>query len=120
MGSSGSGSFSDYSNSKPSGSGGGASGNDLCRQAFNCELEEVSQCEFYSASSDVPAAGTVLSLIHEKRIFAVTADGTKVGALPTMYNYLAGCMKDGITYVGVVTASGLVPLPTVTADFTAQ
>lgn len=120
MGSSGSGSFSDYSNSKPGGAGGGASGSDLCRQAFSCELEEVAQCDLYAATTVVPKVNVVLSLKHDKRIFAVMADGTKVGALPTKYNYLAGCMKDGILYVGVVTASGLVPIPTVTADFTAQ
>lgn len=121
MGSSGSGSFSDYTGSKkPDGSGGGSSGNDMCRQAFSVTLEEVAQCEFYVNSTTVPAVNTVLSIIQDGRIFAVTEDGTKVGALPTRFNYLARCLKDGITYVGIVTASGLQPVPFVTADFTPQ
>ena len=120
MGSSGSGHFSDYSGSRKADGTGGTNGNDRCRQAFSCKLEEVAQCDFYVANFDVPASGIELSLVHERRIFAVTSDGTKIGALPTAFNYLAGCMKDGNTYVGVVTASGLHPIPYVSADFTAQ
>lgn len=120
MGSSGSGRLSDYSGSSRSDGSGGSSGDDRCRQAFSCKLEEVAQCDFFTTNSAVPAAGTVLSLILDRRIFAVTSNGTKVGALPTSYNYLAGCIKDDNTYIGVVTASGPKPVPYVSADFTAQ
>lgn len=47
-------------------------------------------------------------------------DGTKIGALPTAYNYLAACIRAGNTYVGVISQSGLQPLPYVAVDFTAQ
>ncbi|PDT00775.1 hypothetical protein CO666_29105 [Rhizobium chutanense] len=120
MGSSRSGHLSDYSGSSKTDGTGGTSGSDRCRQAFSCKLEEVAQCDFYVTNSTIPNPGTELSLVHEGRIFAVTSDGTKVGALPTALNYLAGCMKDGNAYVGVVTASGLHPIPYVSADFTAQ
>ena len=120
MGSSGSGRLSDYSGSNKADGTGGTSGSDRCRLAFSCNLEEVAQCEFYVANSAVPNPNDVLSLVHDGRIFAVTSDGTKIGALPTAFNYLAGCLKDGNTYVGVVTTSGLHPVPVVSADFTAQ
>jgi hypothetical protein len=120
MGSSGSGSFTDYSGSKEPDGTGGASGKDRCRTAFSTKLEEEAQCDFFVTNNTVPAADTVLSIVLDGRVFAVTENGTKVGALPTRFNYLAGCLKDGITYVGIVTDSGLQPFPFVAADFTPQ
>lgn len=120
MGSSGSGSFTDYSGSKKPDGTGGSSGKDPCRTAFSAKLEEVEQCDFFVNNNTVPAADTVLSIVFESRIFAVTENGTKVGALPTKFNYLAGCLKDGVTYVGIVRESGLQPFPFVAADFTHQ
>lgn len=120
MGSSRSGRLSDYSGAHKTDGTGGTSGIDRCRQAFSCKLEEVAQCDFFMQNSAVPGTDVELSLIHERRIFAVTLDGAKVGALPTELNYLAGCLKDGNTYVGIVTGSGLRPLPYVSADFTAE
>ncbi|WP_269933494.1 hypothetical protein [Aminobacter sp. HY435] len=117
MGSSGSGSFTDYSGSKKPGGTGGSSGEDPCRRAFTAKLEEVEQCDFFVTNNTVPAADTVLSIVLEGRIFAVTENGTKVGALPTRFNYLAGCLKDGITYAGIVTESGLKPFSFVAVDF---
>lgn len=122
MGSSGSGSFSDYSGApKPAGGagGGGASGVDPCRQAFSCVLQEVAQCDFYSQTASVPSRGAVLGLMFDGRIFAIDERGTKVGALPTRFNYLAACLVDGIGYVGVVTSSATAPVPVVSADFNA-
>ncbi|PDT09624.1 hypothetical protein CO655_17475 [Rhizobium sp. M1] len=83
-------------------------------------LEEVSQCDFYTVNRAVPPVGTEVLLAHDRRLFAVMPDGTKIGALPTAYNYLAACMRDGNTYVGVVSRSGLLPIPFVAVDFTAQ
>jgi hypothetical protein len=120
MGSSGSGSFSDYSGSKKPDGTGGSSGKDLCRTAFTAKLEELEQCDFFVSNNTVPAVDTVLSILLDGRIFAVTENGTKVGALPTRLNYLAGCLKEGITYVGIVTVSGLQPFPFVSVDFTPQ
>lgn len=125
MGSSGSGRFSDYPGTKAkkaigegAGNEGGTSGNDRCKQAFHVELEDVGNCDFYSKFKNVPAIGDPLSIIFDKRrVFAVDAKGVKVGALPTEFNYLVACLEDGITYVGVVSAAALSPVPTVDADF---
>lgn len=125
MGSTGSGSFSDYSGAKNGGAAGqggagGASGVDKCKQAFSSVLEEVAQCDYYMQSKSVPAPGTELGIVLDKRIFAVDANGTKVGALPTSFNYLAACLEDGISYIGVVRSSKVTPVPSVEADFSPQ
>ena len=123
MGSTGSGSFTDYSGSKnPKGGGGsgGSSGVDKCSQAFSCTLQEVAQCDYLKTHGAPPPIQTMLRLIFDGRIFAVDANGTKVGALPTTQNYLAACLNDGFKYVGVVTASLAKPLPSVSADFRAE
>jgi hypothetical protein len=128
MGSSGSGSFSDYPGTKAkevegdgSGMAGGASGVDKCKQAFHCLLEDVGNSDFYAQSNTVPATNTPLSIVFDKRrIFAVDANGVKVGALPTSFNYLAACLAAQVTYVGVVRSSAVVPVPTVEADFVPQ
>lgn len=121
MGSSGSGSFSDYSGRERQGQGnassGGGSGDDLCRQAFHAGLEDVSHYDFFSKSGSVPAPGTVLTLAHKGRIIAVDPSGVSVGALPTKFNYLAGCLRDGVQYTGVVVSSSTSPVPRVDADF---
>lgn len=124
MGSTGSGRFSDYSEAKKvetagktGGGGGGASGGDKCQQAFSCLLEEVAQCDYYIQSTTIPVVGTELSLVIAGRVFAVDSNGRKVGALPTSFNYLAACLANGISYVGVVKSSTVAPVPTVAADF---
>lgn len=123
MGSTGSGSFSDYSGAQNttgnSGGSGGSSGTDLCRQAFSCVLQEVAQCDYFTQHGAPPPAQIQLGLVLQGRIFAVDTNGVKVGALPTAYNYLAACMQSGISYVGIVRSATSLPVPTVTADFTA-
>lgn len=125
MGSTGSGRFSDYSGTQRKdatgpGAGGGASGVDKCQQAFSAVLEEVAQCDYYGQHTTVPPAGTELSIVLSKRVFAVDSNGTKVGALPTSLNYLAACLESGVRYVGVVKSSAATPIPTVEVDFVAQ
>ncbi|WAW11243.1 hypothetical protein NB640_06335 [Oxalobacter vibrioformis] len=125
MGSTGSGRFTDYSGTgndgtTGQGSGGGASGIDKCQQAFSVILEEIAQCDYYVQSKTVPATGFALSIILDGRVFAVDSNGTKVGALPTQFNYLAACLKSGVTYLGAVKASSTAPIPTVEADFVPQ
>lgn len=128
MGSSGSGHFSDYPGTKATevvgdggGIAGGASGFDKCKQAFQVLLEDVGNSDFYSQFNSVPAVGNQLGILFDKkRIFAVDVNGVKVGALPTSFNYLVTCLKDGVTYVGVVTSSAVSPVPTVDADFAPQ
>ena len=118
MGSSTSGRLTDYSGVKNSSGTGGTGGVDRCGQSFDCSLEEVAQCDYFATHSAVPPAGTELQLVFERRLFAVAPDGLKVGALPTAFNYIAGCMKAGHSYVGAVTASGTTPMPYVSAVFT--
>lgn len=128
MGSSGSGRFSDYPGTKAkevsgkgTGMAGGESGVDKCKQSFHVTLEDVGNSDYYSQSGKVPVVSDQLSIIFDKkRLFATDANGAKVGALPTTYNYLVGCLEDGITYIGVVSSSSLSPVPSVAADFTPQ
>lgn len=120
MGSTRSSNFTDYTGTRSNDGTGGTSGVDICRQAFSCSLEEIDLCDYFVMHGAVPPVGTPLVIIHQKRLFAATQQGVKVGALPTRLNYLAACMKSGISYVGVVTASALLPVPMVSADFSAQ
>lgn len=125
MGSSGSGSFSDYPGTKAKevegdgvGVAGGDSGVDRCQLAFHTLLQDVGNCDFFAKHSDVPAIGDQLEIVFDgKRVFAVDVNGVKVGALPTSHNYLAGCLAIGVSYVGVVSSSAVSPVPTVEADF---
>ncbi len=124
MGSSGSGSFSDYSGktnqtSADSGSSGGLSGEDLCRKAFSAGLEDIEQYQLFSTSRTVPASGTFLSLTIATRIVAVDQAGVTVGALPTRFNYIAACIRSGIQYAGVVQRSSTSPNARVDVDFAA-
>ncbi|TDP32137.1 hypothetical protein DEU29_11177 [Idiomarina aquatica] len=124
MGSTGSGSFTDYSGTPPSESGngmaGGASGTDRCLQAFTVGLEEVAQSEYYDKLRRLPNKGETLKILLDGRLFAVNEQGMKVGALPTSHNYLAGCLKDGFTYSGIITMATEQPVPRVSADFVAD
>jgi hypothetical protein len=122
MGSTGSGSFSDYPGSRPKvggegAGGGGASGEDRCARAFSCSLEEVEQCDYFSASGAVPPANTALTVEQRGRLFAVNSSGQTVGALPTSLNYLADCMAAGFTYEGRVNSSVSAPVASVSVDF---
>lgn len=122
MGSTGSGSFSDYPGSRPRGGGqgtggGGASGDDRCARAFSCTLEEVEHCDYFSASGGVPPVNTALSVEQRGRLFAVDAGGQTVGALPTEFNYLADCMAAGFTYEGRVNVSARAPVASISVDF---
>ena len=124
MGSSGSGSFSDYSGSRRQADGngsqsGGSSGEDRCRQAFSVSLEDVGLYDYFSTTRSVPPVGTPLNLVFRTRVLAVDATGTDIGALPTRFNYLAACIRDGISYAGVVTNSSTSPVPRVDVDFLA-
>jgi hypothetical protein len=123
MGSTGSGSFTDYSgaqNPKGSSGSGGSSGVDPCSQAFSCKLQEVAQCDYVKKHGAPPPIRAELSLMLNGRIFAIDASGTTVGALPTSHNYLAACLSACFKYVGVVTASTANALPSVSADFIAK
>ncbi|ABA81252.1 hypothetical protein GQF56_16080 [Rhodobacter sphaeroides] len=122
MGSSGSGRFSDYSGAERQSEGrggesGGSSGGDRCRQAFSVSLEDVGLYSYFSKTGTVPTVGTALTLTFRTRILAADAAGVEIGALPTPFNYLAACIRDGISYTGVVTNSSALPAPRVDVDF---
>lgn len=123
MGSSGSGRLSDYPGSSGEGSdkgsgGGSAGGSDRCAQAFAVSLEDIEHCDFYKGAGTVPAPGQRLRLALKKRVVAETDAGVTVGNLPTSFNYLGGCLKDGWTYAGTVTASkSSGAVATISADF---
>ena len=121
MGSTGSGSFSDYSGATQYGSGnessGGSSGTDRCRQAFSVGLEDVAQYPYYENAGSLPTIGTPLSIAQMGRLVALDNSGVVVGALPTRFNYLAGCIADGIQYSGVVTFATGGTNPQVNVDF---
>ncbi|WP_158151283.1 hypothetical protein [Pantoea ananatis] len=122
MGSSGSGSFSDYSGSKKQGTekegiSGGDSGIDQCKLAFSVGLEDVAMHDFYLINNNVPIIGTKVELRFNKRLIVhEKTSGHAIGALPTKYNYLLGCIKDGFNYAGLVNASFNSTLPQVVVD----
>ncbi|MBI5590748.1 MAG: hypothetical protein HY881_09720 [Deltaproteobacteria bacterium] len=84
-------------------------------------LDDVGNSDFYSKFNNVPAVGDQLGILFDKkRVFAVDVNGVKVGALPTSFNYLVACLEDDVTYVGLVSSSAVLPVPTVAADFVPQ
>lgn len=120
MGSTGTGNFSDYPQSKPSGSNnnnGGTSGEDNCKKAFTTTLEEVENSKYFEDNNDVPPQNTEIFIDFEKRMVAKTTD-TKliIGILPTKFNYLKYCIDDGVKYVGIVSSSSLLPIPNIHID----
>jgi hypothetical protein len=131
MGSSGSGKISDYpgtSRGNGSGSGGqdgGAGGGDgqpedRCGRALSVSLEDVEHSDYFGTHGTPPPAGETLNIRQRKRLVAETSAGQSVGNLPTFYNYLASCMKDGWGYTGtVISSSNGPPVASVAADFAA-
>jgi len=114
MGSSGSGSFTDYPGSGKNEAD--AAPEDRCKKALSSQLEDVEHHAYYTAHGKPPPIGTVLEVALVKRVVAV-ADGEIVGNLPTRLNYLAGCMRAGYEYVGIVTTSKSGPTVIVSGDF---
>lgn len=122
MGSTGSGSFTDYSQQKPTSSGasdGGTSGVDKCNQAFDSSLEEVSRCRYFQEAG-IPAVGTdVFIRFNGVRLAAVdTNSNREIGYLPTKFNYIKNCLDDGFSYSGVVRSASVTPTPVVYVDIT--
>jgi hypothetical protein len=128
MESSSSGRFHHYSNpalpasSEGSTTGGGKRSEiDVCEVPLpNVRLEEVSRSEYFSTKQTVPPAGTNVQVRKDLvggRIAVETTRGNQsIGFLPTQYNYLVGCLKQGHKYRGKVTASADSPTPRIVAD----
>ncbi len=130
MGSTGTGRFSDYPGT-PSGSakagrdeGGGSKTKgevDQCeRSLVNVALEEVARCDYSVAHRGLPAVGTtvvVRTALVGGRLGVETVEGSEViGLLPTEYNYLLQCMKQGYAYAGEVKSARARPVPIVRVD----
>lgn len=125
MGSSGPGRISDYPGSSktdessggPKG-GGGSSPSDRCGRALSTPLEDIEHSDYYVAHGAPPPVGEQLQIRLRKRLVAETVNGEGVGNIPTAFNFLASCLKDGWAYPGRVTAATAgPPLASVTADF---
>ena len=118
MGSTGSGSFSDYHgyNGGNSGENGGESGNDQCIRAFSTSLDEVASSDFYIKTKSLPIEGTEVIVVFDKRLLVVDKSGSGIGYLPTRYNYLRACMHDGFTYEGVINKATTIPIPSIIVD----
>ncbi|WP_147437186.1 hypothetical protein [Brenneria alni] len=108
MGSSGSGSFTDYSNAEKKVTDGGEvsggdSGLDRCETAFSAGLEDVALYSYYQKYNNVPPINSKVEIVFTKRLTAIDI-GTRLelGALPTKYNYLLACMHSGFHYIGIV------------------
>lgn len=137
MGSSGTGRFTDYPGT-PSGSsktgsgngsgeggqsgdGGGVSKTDQCLRVIeNVALEEVARSAYFNAHKSLPPTGTavaVRSSLVGGRIAVETIPALElVGLLPTEYNYLLQCMKQGYKYPGKVVSTTSKPVPVVRVD----
>ena len=121
MGSSGSGTFSDYSRHKPlkneDADSGGSSGKDRCGQAFESALEEVSRCFYFMNRNSVPLAGTEVKITFNGLRFAIeTTLGEELGYLPTGRNYIKVCIDSGFKYIGAVNSASLKPTPSIRVD----
>jgi hypothetical protein len=119
MGSSGTGTLSDYSDKttkRGDGKGEGESGKDPCEKAFNALLEDVERCSYYIKHKSLPPRGTEVSVSFSRRLLVETLDGEAIGYLPTAYNYLAGCMKNGRSYGGQVSSASTKPIVRVHVD----
>jgi hypothetical protein len=136
MGSTGTGRFTDYSNSSSNkqstssssgsstssgggsstSSGGGSSGEDRCDQAFETVLEEVERCSYYRQNRSLPANGTEVIVRMQGRIGVETTNSELIGYLPTQYNYLASCIQSGRSYAGLITLTSSTPIVVVRVD----
>jgi len=122
MGSTGSGSFTDYSKRKSTildGTNGGTSGNDDCGKAFTTNLEDISRCFYFINKHKVPSVDTEVSVFFNGvRLSIESKLGEEIGYLPTKYNYLKNCIADGIVYKGSIRSSSLTPIPSIIVDIT--
>lgn len=134
MGSSGSGKFGTYRIGNGGGSGGsgivtenGGNGrpNEIeCPSIIeNIRLEDVATSEYYVNHNSLPTSGDSVYLnntIYKGRLVVKTTSTDEIiGNLPTQYNFLISCIKNGIHYNGFVVASGVTPIPFVVVTLNA-
>jgi len=109
MGTTGTGNLGDYRGGKPEG--------DRCERAFSADLEEVGRCAYFAGHGDLPPVGAAVRVVASKRMTVISGDAEEeIGFLPTEYNYLRQCIREGHSYSGVVQSSSLRPIPRVIVD----
>lgn len=115
MGSTGSGHFSDYPGNVNAVKGvtGGESGINACARGFRTRLEDVATSDYFKLNGNIPPVGTSVIIAFSTRIVALDDKGVVIGNLPTEFNYLMRCLKEGYQYEGQVEGSSNVPLPSV-------
>lgn len=124
MGSTGSGTFSDYSQrppKSPEDTSGGSSGADKCQQAFESALEDVGRCFYYMNHNRLPPVQTsVVLTFNGVRLAVETEEGEELGYLPTSRNYLKACLDNGFGFIGSINSSSTKPTPSIRVDFYPQ
>lgn len=129
MGSTVSGRFGDYKNndhSRNAGSGDGdvAERGNGCPQAIeNIKLEDVATSEFYKKHNNVPNQGMDVQIrdghVSGRLVVELIGSQEVIGNLPTQYNNLLACIKQGMTYGGRIISSGTSPIPFVVVTLNA-
>jgi hypothetical protein len=140
MGSTGTGSFTDYPGSQggrpgKNGGGGGAGGsggsgggkmpNDRCSIDLNgVSLQEVAICAYYKEHESPPPKKSRVrvrkKLLGGRIAVELHSTSEAVGLLPTKYNYIVACMKQGWEYTGNVVESTAAKLPKVIVNLEAK
>lgn len=79
------------------------------------KLEDVATSEYYIMHQSVPSPGDVVELadsIYNGRLVVILSSTREIlGNLPTKFNYLIECIKNGVHYTGDVHSSGVIPVP---------
>jgi hypothetical protein len=144
MGSTGSGSFTDYPGSQGgrpnkaggsgdsggSGRGGGGGGggkrtDDRCGAKLDdISLQDVANCIYFREHQSLPPKKSRVR-IRNKLLggrVAVEIQDTKepIGLLPTKYNYVVACMKDGWEYAGSIVESSAARIPKIIVSLIAN
>lgn len=113
MGSTGTGSFGNYSpTEKPQ-----------CDESIESDLEEIARAAYYSTHRTVPPTGTKVRLYAKPlkgRLLVETKKGEGVGLLPTALNRFLLCLEKGFSYSGEITASHSGKIPTVSVSLAAK
>ena len=81
----------------------------------NIKLEDVATSEYYMRYQSPLATGEAVRLrsaIYNGRLVIEKTNSQEIlGNLPTQYNYLINCIKNGLLYSGFVTVAGNTPIP---------
>lgn len=135
MGSSGTGNFTDYPGTgggRPGGGGGGAGGggggeksDERCGNALEgVSLQEVATCGYFKAHGTLPAKRSRVhirkKLLSGRVVVDLSATDEAIGLLPTKYNYVVACMKNGWEYTGNVVDNTSGKIPKVIVDLVAK